>query len=117
MKTRKVNKRLSKLDALLLDLSEKYSKGALHVHAALEGVKVAVAHLRTAVISENSSDGAAKSSPPPAPRTKPAKKKLSAAHKRTMQEGTRRRAVVKKSATAAPSLVTKRPARSQKANQ
>lgn len=99
MKARKVHKRLTKLDELLADLTEGYSKGALHVRAALEGAKVAVAHLKTTLSSEASSGAAKKSEASSAVAPKSAKRKLSAAHKRAIREGIRRRAAEKKAAS------------------
>lgn len=99
MKASKVHKRLAKIEELISDLTERYSKGAVHVRAALQGAKVAVNHLKAAVSS--TSPGTAKESKAPSTAThKPAKRKISAAHKRAIREGVRRRQVQKKPATA-----------------
>lgn len=114
MKPRKAHKRLSKLDELLSDLAKGYSRGALHVHAAIEGAKVAVAHLKNAV-NEPASPAAKKTAAPSTDAPKPAKRKLSAAHKRAIQEGARRRAAAKKAAAADAAIKTTAPAPKKKA--
>jgi len=106
VKPRKAHKRVSKLDEVLSDLAKSYSRGALHVHAAIEGAKVAVAHLKTAVSTPDSPAGK-KSAAPSTDAPKPAKRKLSAAHKRAIQEGARRRAAAKKAAAAPDATVKK----------
>jgi hypothetical protein len=106
VKPRKAHKRLSKLDELLSDLAKGYSKGALHVHAAIEGAKVAVSHLKNAV-NTPTSPAAKKAEAPSTDAPKPAKRKLSAAHKRAIQEGARRRAAAKKAAAIPDATVKK----------
>ena len=100
MKVSKVHKRLAKIETLISDLTERYSKGAVHVRAALEGAKVAVAHLKAAVNSPTSSGPVRKSAAPSVETPKPAKRKLSAAHRRAIREGVQRRLAEKKAATA-----------------
>jgi len=102
MKMSKVHKRLAKIEALISDLTERYSQGAVHVRAALQGAKVAVAHLRAAVTSHASSGAASAETP------KPAKRKLSTAHRRAIQEGVQRRLAEKKAVAAKESGVAKK---------
>ena len=99
MKTSKAHKRLAKIDELISDLAERYSKGALHVRAAFEGAKVAVAHLKATVTSEASTGAAKKSGSADTP--KPVKRKLSMAHIQAIRRGVRRRAAETKAAGAA----------------
>ena len=114
MKISKVHKRLAKIEELITDLTERYSKGAVHVRAALEGAKVAVAHLKTAVSSPASSGAAKKSEAPSAETAKPAKRKFSAAHRRAIREGVQRRLAEKKAVAAKESGVTKKAAPASK---
>jgi hypothetical protein len=100
MKTSKVHKRLAKIEKLISDLTEGYSKGAVHVRAALEGAKVAIDHLKASVSSQTSSGTAKKSEAPSAGTPKPVKRKLSAAHKRAIRAGVQRRLAEKKATTA-----------------
>jgi len=100
MKASKVHKRLAKIEALIADLTERYSKGAVNVRAALQGAKVAVAHLKAAVSSQASPGTAKKSEAPSTETRKPAKRKITAAHRRAIREGVRRRLAQKKAATA-----------------
>ena len=108
MKTSKVHKRLAKIEELITDLTEGYSKGAVHVRAALEGAKVAIDHLKAAVNSQASPGAAKKSEAPSTETPKPVKRKLSAAHKRAIREGVQRRLAEKKAATATAGGVAKK---------
>ena len=117
MKISKVHKRLAKIEALISDLTERYEQGAVHVKAALQGAKVAVAHLKTAVTTHAASTETKKSetkkTEPKKGETKkaeassvaplkPEKRKLSAAHKRAIREGVQKR-LAQKQAMAATS--------------
>ena len=62
MKANKVHKRLAKIEALISDLTERYSKGAVQIREALQDAKAAFARVKEAVSSQTSS-GAAKHSP------------------------------------------------------
>jgi hypothetical protein len=113
MKTSKVHKRLAKIEELITDLTDRYAQGAVHVRAALEGAKVAIAHLKTTVSSPAPSATAKKPETTSAESSKPAKRKLSAAHKRAIREGVQRRlaekqAVAKKAAPAAKKSAVKK---------
>ena len=108
MKISKVHKRLAKIEALIEDLTERYSQGAVHVRAALEGTKVAVAHLKASLSSQASSGAPKKSEAPAAVPAKAAKRKLSGAHKRAIREGVRRRLAEKKAIVAKESGVAKK---------
>ena len=108
MKISKVHKRLAKIEELITDLTEGYSKGAVHVRAALEGAKVAIDHLKASVSSQASPGAAKKPDAPPPVTAKRAKRKLSAAHRRAIREGVQRRLAEKKAATAKASGVAKK---------
>ena len=110
MKISKVHKRLAKIEALILDLTERYSQGAVHVRAALQGAKVAVDHLKASVSSQASSGTAKKSPASSAEPPKPAKRKLSAAHRRAIRKGVQRRLAEKKAVGAKESGVAKKAA-------
>jgi hypothetical protein len=62
MKANKALKRLAKIEALISDLTERYSKGALQIRGALQEAKAAIAHVKEAVSSPTSS-GTAKNAP------------------------------------------------------
>ena len=72
MKANKVHKRLAKIEAMISDLTERYSKGALHIREALQDAKAAFAHVKEAISSQTSS-GTVKN--PPVKRKKAAVKK------------------------------------------
>ena len=72
MKANKVHKRLTKIEAMISDLTERYSKGGFHIREALHNVKAAVAHAKEAVLSHVSSEKAKRS---PVKRKKAAVKK------------------------------------------
>lgn len=46
MKANKALKRLTKIEELIADVTERYSTSALHIRAALVGAKLAVARLK-----------------------------------------------------------------------
>ena len=114
MKTSKVHKRLAKIEELITDLTAAYSKGAVHVRAALEGAKVAIDHLKASVSSQASPGAAKKSEAPSADTLKPVKRKLSAAHKRAIRAGVQRRLAEKRAATAKASGAAKKAAPASK---
>src|ERR1700733_13983037 len=94
MKANKALKRLAKIEALISDVSERYSAGAHHVREALHEAKAAVARVKTAVTSQATS-GMAKTSKAPAK-----KRRLSAAGRKAIQEAARRRWADERTATA-----------------
>ena len=105
MKPNKALKRLTKIEKLIVDVTERYSKGA-HIREALQDAKAAVARAKEAV-SLQASPGTPKS--PPVKSSKPSeatpepskqKRKLSAAGRRAIQEAARRRWAQKKEPTA-----------------
>ena len=77
MKANKALKRLAKIEALLSDVSERYSSGAVPVREALRDAKAALARVKNAV----SSQAAKTSKSPSKAKAEPAKPKrrLSAA--------------------------------------
>ena len=100
MKANKALKRLRKIEALISDVSERYSSGASHIREAFHDALAAFARVKAAVSSEASS-GTAKDSKAPSTETpKPARRKLSAAGKKAIQEGVRRRMAQRKEAAA-----------------
>ena len=95
MKANKALKRLAKIEALISDVTERYSAGAHHIREALHEAKDAVARVKAAVRSQATS-GTAK--PSKAPTKK--KRRLSAAGKKAIQEAALRRWAQKRAATA-----------------
>lgn len=95
MKANKALKRLTKIEALISDVTERYSSGALHIREALHDAKDAVARVKAAVRSQATS-GMAKPSKAPAKQ----KRRLSAAGRKAIQEAARRRWAQKRAATA-----------------
>ena len=110
MKANKVHKRLAKIEAMISDLTERYSKGAVHIREALQDAKAAFAHVKEAVSSQTSS-GTAKN--PPVKRKKAAVKK--AAAKAPIAKTAKKSVPIKKAAKkttvkkAAPASVRKAP--------
>ena len=78
MKANKALKRLAKIEALISDVTERYSKGAVEVRKALQDAKVAFARVKVAVSSQASSKPAKN----PAAKTKKAVAKKTAAKAR-----------------------------------
>ena len=62
MKSNKALKRLGKIEALISDVSERYSSGASHIREALQDAMAAFARVKAAVSSQASS-GTAKHPP------------------------------------------------------
>jgi hypothetical protein len=58
MKTNKALKRLAKIEALISDLMERYSKGAVQIREALQDAKAAFAHVKKIIRSQVSSEKA-----------------------------------------------------------
>lgn len=75
MKANKALKRIAKIEALISDVTERYSKGALHVREALHDAKAAFARVQEAISSQAPSKRAKN---PPAKRKKAAVKKAAA---------------------------------------
>jgi hypothetical protein len=100
MKANKARKRLAKIEALISEVTERYSSSALHIREALRDAKAAFARVKEAVSSQASS-GKAKT-PAPKVRSEPAKPKrrLSAAGRKAIREALKRRWAQKKAATA-----------------
>ena len=95
MKTNKALKRLTKIEALISDVTERYSAGAQHIREALHEAKAAIARVKAAVRSQPSS-GSANTSKAPAKK----KRRLSAAGKKAIQDAARRRWAETRAATA-----------------
>jgi hypothetical protein len=95
MKANKALKRLTKIETLISDVTERYSAGAHHIKEALHEAKAAVARVKAAVRSQPSS-GTAKTSKAPPKK----KRRLSAAGKKAIQDAARRRWAQKRAATA-----------------
>ena len=92
MKANKVHKRLAKIEAIISDLTERYSKGAVHIREALQDAKAAIAHVKAAVTSQASSWTA--KNPPPVTRQKTIVKKATA--KPAIARTAKKRAPIKK---------------------
>jgi hypothetical protein len=102
MKANKALKRLTKIEALISDVTERYSAGAHHIREALHEAKAAVVRVKAAVRSQPSS-GRAKTSKAPSKKTpEPVKQKqrLSAAGRKAIQEAARRRWAERRATTA-----------------
>ena len=118
MKSNKALRRLAKIEAIISDVSKRYSASAAHVQAALKGAKVAFAVLKEAVSSDTSSGPVKKplvkaSGPKTTPEPAKTKRKLSPAGKRANQETVRRRGAQKR-ATAKADQATKKAAPARK---
>jgi hypothetical protein len=116
MKANKALKRLDKIEALLSDVTERYSASAPEVREALQDAKAAVARAQNAVSSQASSRTVKTSKAPSKATAKPAKRKrkLSAAGRNAIQEALRRRSAQKKAATAKADRATKKTAPARK---
>jgi hypothetical protein len=86
MKANKALKRLAKIEALISDVTERYSAGTHHIREALHDAKDAVARVKAAVRSQATSETAKTSKAPPKQ-----KRRLSAAGRKAIQEAARRR--------------------------
>lgn len=91
MKASKALKRLAKIEALISDLTERYSKGAVQIREALQDAKAAFAHVKTTIRSQVSSNKAKRA--PVNPKKAPAKK---AAVKTLTAKTARKSAPIKK---------------------
>lgn len=91
MKGNKAHKRITKVEALISDLVNRYSAGASHVAEALQSAKAAVTRAREAVGLEASSDTPKKN----APRKKKAKKTKAKSPTATRKKDPDRKAVVR----------------------
>ena len=97
MKTNKALKRLAKIEALISDMTERYSS-APHIREALQDAKAAVARAKEAVSLQRSAGKAknptAKHSKPPSkakPEPSKPKRKLSAAGRTAIIAATKKR--------------------------
>jgi hypothetical protein len=111
MKANKVRKRLAKIEALISDLTERFSKGALPIREALQNAKAAIAHVKQAV-SLQASSGTVKRAP--LKRKKAAVKKAAAkaaiaktGKKSVPIKKAAKKAAVKKTAPALVQVATK----------
>lgn len=99
---KKAIKRLTKIEALLADVSERYSSGASHIRAALQDAMAAFARVKAAVSSEASSR-TAKHGPVNRKKTavkKAATKAAKTAKKPAPSKKTSKKAAAKKTAAA-----------------
>jgi hypothetical protein len=123
MKPNKVHKRLAKIEAMITDLTERYSKGPVHIREALQDAKAAIAHVKEAVSSGMAKKAAAdpkkaavKKAATKAPAAKTSKKSKSmkkAAKKTAAKKGAAKKKAAKKKA---PAPVHKPPAPAQMAS-
>jgi len=91
MKAKKALKRLAKIEALISDLTERYSKGAVQIRDALKDAKAAFARVKKTIRSQVSSEEAKRA---PVKRKKAAVKK--AAVKTPIAKMVKKRAPIKK---------------------
>lgn len=95
MKASKALKRLTKIEALMSDLTERYSASALHIRALLQDAKAAVARAKEAV-ALHATSGTAKTLPVNQQKaevqtTQPKKRTISAAGRERMAEAQNKR--------------------------
>jgi len=114
MKAKKAQKRLNRIDALITDLTEHFSKGSTQIRAALQDAKSAFARLMAAVSSQAPCGKGKTPKAAAKERPEPAKPKASAAVKKTIQAGVRRRSAQKKKATSRTDQVSKKAAPTRK---
>jgi len=122
MKTKKVLKRLAKIEALISNLAEQYSATAPNIREALRDAKAGVTRAKKTLSSQASSGTAKK---PPVRQSKPtskaapqpstAKRQLRAAGPKSIKNATANKAVMKKAAVKKATLVKAATALGQKA--
>ncbi len=102
MKANKALKRLAKIEALISDVSERYSSGASHIREAIQDAMAAFARVKAAVSSEAAKHPPVKGKKAIAQeavaKAKP-KRRLSAAGRKAIREALKRRWAEKKAAT------------------
>ena len=106
MKANKALKRLAKIEALMSDVTERYSASAPHTREVLQDAKAAVTRAKEAV-SLQASSGKSKNSPgkpsrPPSkatPELSKPKRRLSAAGRKAISEATKKRWAAKRAET------------------
>ena|SRR5579864_2425223 len=91
MKVNKALKRLAKIEALISDLTKRFSKGAVQIREALQDAKAALAHVKKTIRADVSSENAKRA---PVKRKKAAVKK--AAVKTRPAKTMKKRAPIKK---------------------
>jgi hypothetical protein len=91
-----------KIEELISDLTDRYSKGALHVQAALQGAKVAIDHLKGAVTSQAAPEPAKKAHSKSPKRKKAVAKKVAAKAPKAKKK--LKKTASKKSAPQTPSV-------------
>lgn len=103
MKAHKALKRLAKIEALISNVSERYSPSELHIRGALRDAKAAFTRAKEAVSSEVFPGKAKTSKPPSKAASAPPKRKrrLSAAGRKAIREALARRWAQKKAAASA----------------
>jgi hypothetical protein len=115
MKSKKVFKRIAKIEALIKEVTERSSQSAPHVRELLRDAKAAVARAKKALSLEASSGTAkkppAKGAKPPAkatPEPSRPKRKFSAAGRRAISEATKKRWAAKRAAAKAEPAIAKK---------
>ena len=120
MKANKALKRLAKIEALISDVTQRYSAGAPPVRKMLQEAKAAVTRAKEAVnlrtTSGTAKDTSAQHSKPTskAPQSAKPKRRLSAAGRRAIQEALQRRWAEKRQAAAKSSQAPKKAAAPKK---
>jgi hypothetical protein len=122
MKANKALKRLAKIEALMSDVTERYSASAPHIRQVLEDAREAITQAKEAV-SLQASTGTAKNarvkdSKPPlkaTPEPSKPKRKLSAAGRKAIIAATKKRWALKRAEAAKAQLRTAKKAAKKKA--
>ena len=121
MKANKALKRLAKIEALISNVTERYSANAPAVRQVLQDAKTAVARAKEAmsllVSSRTAKNHPAKHSEPPStatPQSAKPKRRLSAAGRKAVQEALKRRRALKRAEPAKPRRAAKRAAPGRK---
>jgi len=122
MKSNKALKRLAKIEALMSDVTERYSASAPHVRELLQDAKAAVTRAKEAVSLRTSSgtakNPAVKHSAPTSkatPEPSKPKRKLSAAGRKAISEATKKRWAAKRAAAKKTASAVAKKAAVQKA--
>jgi hypothetical protein len=87
MKATKALKRLTKIETLMTDVMERFSKGSPQIREALQDAKAALGRAMAAVSSQASSEETKTAKTPSKKPPEPAKRKLSPAGKQANEKG------------------------------
>jgi hypothetical protein len=105
MKANKALKRLAKIEALISDLTERFSKGAVQIREALQDAKAALAHVKKTIRAQASPENAKRASV----KRKKAAVQKAAAKTPTAKTGKKRAPIKKATKRAAAKKTTPAP--------